>query len=76
MQSQDTSTHDYGKNLRKMIAKCRRFAIDDEASSDGEYAVFERKTGLGTVINSIESFEYLLLHGAAAWLNSAFNGVR
>jgi hypothetical protein len=64
--------------LRKKIEQHKFLFIIDEASNDESFAVHDRRGGrnLGTAISRADSLEYLVTHGAEAWLEkSAHNGM-
>ena len=64
--------------LRREIERDDFLWIVDEASSDCELAVHDRRPDIGnnhgTWITSRESLDYLVRHGAEAWCESRFNG--
>lgn len=57
------------------------FLFVDEETGDSMrrfgVSVFDKRDGvnLGTVIQSMDSLDYLIKHGAERWLESPFNGV-
>jgi len=65
------------KSLRQRIERHRFLWINDEASDEDGFAVHDRRGGLnlGTSITSAASLEFLVKHGAEAWLESAHNGI-
>lgn len=70
-------TGDSNMNLRKQIERHKFLFIDDETSDANGFAVHDRRGGrnFGTWIDSVESLEFLVKHGAEAWLESKFNGI-
>ncbi len=65
------------KALRTQIGRHQFLFIVEDASNEQSLAVHDRREGrnLGTSIDSAESLDYLVEHGAEAWLNSRFNGM-
>lgn len=63
--------------LRRQIERYEFLFIIDEASNECGFAVHDQRDGsnLGTWIASVESLNYLVQRGAAAWLESAHNGM-
>jgi hypothetical protein len=64
------------KALRDQIERHAFLFIIDEASDETGFAVHDRRGGqnLGTWIASAASLDYLVKHGAEAWLEGPHNG--
>lgn len=65
------------RSLRREIAKHDFLWIIEDASTTTSLAVVDSRDGnAGTSIDTLESLRFLIEHGADAWLESAFNGIR
>lgn len=51
------------------------FRIEDEVSCEKSICVFERSSGLGVAVDSLDGLDFLVANGAEKYLNSRFNGI-